>query len=158
MKRVLQIDSHESQVRCCPHRIHLARNILSELYFDVTWNVEYTDEFGAWWDSLTEAEQESVDVSVRLLEAMGPQLPFPHSSGVQGSKHGQMRELRIQHAGRPYRVLYAFDPRRAAILLIGGDKTGHDRWYNVNVPLADRLYDEHLKELKKEARKNGKTL
>jgi hypothetical protein len=124
----------------------------------VTWDVEYTDEFGAWWNSLTEAEQESVDVSVRLLESMGPHLPYPHSSGVKGSHHSHMRELRIQHAGRPYRVLYAFDPRRAAILLIGGDKTGDDRWYDVNVPLADRLYDEHMKELEKEARKHGKTL
>ena len=56
-------------------------------------------------------------------------LRFPHSSGVKGSKHDHMRELRIQHQGRPYRVLYAFDPRRVAILLIGGDKTGDDRWY-----------------------------
>ena len=61
-----------------------------------------------------------------------------------------MRELRIQHAGRPYRILYAFDPRRCAILLIGGDKTGNDRWYEEYVPLADRLYDEILIELKKE--------
>jgi hypothetical protein len=124
----------------------------------VTWSVEYTDEFGAWWGSLTEGAQESIDVSVRLLEAMGPQLPFPHSSGVRKSRHGQMRELRIQHAGRPYRVLYAFDPRRAAILLIGGDKTGDKRWYEVHVPLADRLYEEHLNELAEEARKHGKTL
>ena len=124
----------------------------------MAWIVEYSDEFGAWWDSLTEAEQESVDVSVQLLEAMGPQLPFPHSSGVKKSKHGHMRELRIQHGGRPYRVLYAFDPRRCAILLLGGDKTGNNRWYDINVPLADRLYDEHLNELAKEARKNGKTL
>ena len=58
-----------------------------------------------------------------------------------------MRELRIQHEGRPYRVLYAFDPNRAALLLIGGDKTGNDRWYEIFVPIADRLYDEHLKEL-----------
>jgi len=60
-----------------------------------------------------------------------------------------MRELRIQHRGRPYRVLYAFDPRRTAVLLIGGDKTGDDRWYEANVPLADRLFDEHLADLKK---------
>ena len=60
-----------------------------------------------------------------------------------------MRELRTQHAGRPYRTLYAFDPRRAAILLLGGDKTGDDRWYETNVPKADELYDEHLKELRK---------
>ena len=124
----------------------------------MTWNVEYTDEFGAWWDALTEAEQESIDVSVRLLEAMGPRLPFPHSSDVKKSKHGHMRELRIQHAGRPYRVLYAFDPRRAAILLIGGDKTGKDRWYETHVPIADRLYDNHLKALAAEAKKHGKTV
>jgi len=61
-----------------------------------------------------------------------------------------MRELRIQHAGRPYRVLYAFDPRRIAILLIGGDKTGNDRWYDEFVPLADTLYDQHIKDLKDE--------
>lgn len=61
-----------------------------------------------------------------------------------------MRELRIQHAGRPYRVLYAFDPRRAAILLLGGDKTGQDRWYEQHGPVADDLYDEYLAALMKE--------
>jgi hypothetical protein len=62
-----------------------------------------------------------------------------------------MRELRIQHGGRPYRVLYAFDPRRVAILLIGGDKTGDDRWYDKYIPLADKIYDAHLEALKKES-------
>jgi hypothetical protein len=71
----------------------------------------------------------SVDFSVALLSEAGPTLKMPHSSGVESSRHKHMRELRIQHEGRPYRVLYAFDPRRAAILLIGGDKTGNDRWY-----------------------------
>jgi hypothetical protein len=61
-----------------------------------------------------------------------------------------MRELRTQRGGRPFRTLYAFDPRRMAILLIGGDKTGEDRWYEVYVPLADKLYDEHLAQLKRE--------
>jgi len=61
-----------------------------------------------------------------------------------------MRELRIQHRGRPYRVLYAFDPRRTAILLLGGDKTGDDRWYERYIPRADDLYDEHLAELRRE--------
>ena len=114
------------------------------------WEVEYTDEFGDWWNGLTEAEQESVDASVRLLEERGPQLGHPHSSGIARSKHPHMRELRIQHRGRPYRVLYAFDPRRTAILLIGADKTGNDRWYEQRVPWADRLYDEHLAALEKE--------
>ena len=62
-----------------------------------------------------------------------------------------MRELRVQHRGRPYRVLYAFDPRRIALLLIGGDKTGDDDWYKRVVPLADRLYDEHLEILARES-------
>lgn len=66
-----------------------------------------------------------------------------------------MRELRVQHGGRPLRVLYAFDPRRCAILLMGGDKTGDDRWYEVYVPLADRLYDEHLETLRKEGLIDG---
>jgi len=90
-----------------------------------------------------------VRASVGLLEERGPSLPFPYSSGVVTSRHERMRELRIQHRGRPYRVLYAFDPRRTAILLMGGDKTGDDRWYEKNVPLADRLLDQHLAGLKK---------
>jgi len=68
------------------------------------WDVEYTDEFGEWWRALSEDEQESLDASVRLLEDRGPNLRFPHSSGLNGSKHSHMRELRTQHDGRPYRT------------------------------------------------------
>lgn len=121
----------------------------------MTWEIEYTDEFYDWWNVLSEEEQVSVAASVQLLEERGPNLGFPHSSGINGSKHGHMRELRTQHSGRPFRTLYAFDPRRNAILLLGGDKTGDDRWYEVNVPVADRLYDEHLAELRKEGLSNG---
>jgi hypothetical protein len=105
----------------------------------MSFEVEYTDEFEDWWNSLDEQEQGSVDSAVGLLERLGPRVPFPHSSGIQGSRHGHMRELRIQHQGRPYRVLYAFDPRRAAILL--------QRY----VPFADALYDTHLREIAREA-------
>ncbi|VDY11021.1 conserved protein of unknown function (plasmid) [Thiomonas sp. Bio17B3] len=116
----------------------------------MAWEIEYTDEFEAWWVSLSEAEQSSVAASVGLLEDRGPNLRMPHSSGIQSSRHGHMRELRTQHDGRPYRTLYAFDPRRTAILLIGADKTGDDAWYEEFVPKADTLYDEHLEELKRE--------
>lgn len=122
------------------------------------WDVEYTDEFGAWWETLSEKEQEALDVSVRLLEALGPSLPFPHSSGVAASRHEHMRELRTQQGGRPLRTLYAFDPRRAAILLIGGDKTGSDRWYETHVPIADRLYEEHLSQLRREGLIDGQKI
>lgn len=115
------------------------------------WEVEFTDEFESWWNSLTTQEQESVAFSVALLEDKGPTLDYPHSSRIETSKHSHMRELRVQHQGSPYRVLYAFDPRRAAILLIGGGKTGAgDRWYAEYVPIADRLYDAHLASLKAE--------
>lgn len=116
----------------------------------MSWNVEYTDEFGEWWLTLDDDEQDSVAVIVTLLEQKGPFLPYPYSSGIEGSSHNHMRELRIQHKGDPYRVLYAFDPRRSAILLIGGNKAGNDRWYDEMVPIADKLYDDHLKSLAEE--------
>jgi hypothetical protein len=112
--------------------------------------VEFSDEFGTWWDSLTIAEQKSVDFAVSLLQEAGPTLRMPHSSAVETSRHAHMRELRIQHEGRPYRVLYAFDRLRTAMLLIGGDKTGNDRWYEEYVPRADAIYDGHLRELDKD--------
>jgi hypothetical protein len=112
--------------------------------------VEYTDEFNTWWEGLTEAEQEDIDAVVRVLEQRGPALRRPHVGTIDGSRHANMKELIVQHAGRPYRILFAFDPRRCAILLIGGDKTGNDRWYQEYVPIADELYDEHLETLRRE--------
>ena len=92
-------------------------------------DIEYTDEFGIWWNTLSETEQEDIVAVVDLLEEKGPQLPFPFSTGIVGSKHPHMRELRIQSKSDPLRILYAFDPRRTAILLIGGNKRGNNRWY-----------------------------
>jgi hypothetical protein len=115
----------------------------------LAWEVEFSDEFGDWWNRLSADEQESVASSVGLLQEMGPNLRMPHSSGVATSRHGHMRELRIQHEGRPYRLLYAFDPRRVAFLLIGGDKTGNNRWYEQFIPRTDAIYDAHLQAMKR---------
>ena len=117
----------------------------------MAWEVEFTNEFGGWWNGLTEDEQARVEASVRLLQGQGPRLGYPHSSKIHGSRHGRMRELRVQSGGSPIRVLYALDPRRAAILLIGGDKTGDDRFYDRMVPVADQLYDEHVQEIESES-------
>ena len=114
------------------------------------WEVEYTDEFEEWWKTLSEAEQKRVAFSVGLLEQFGPSLKFPHSTNVVQSRHGSMRELRSQCEGKPLRTFYAFDPGRTAILLIGGDKTGDDRFYDVMVPIADKIYDSYLKEIQEE--------
>ena len=109
----------------------------------MTWEVEYTDEFGAWWIELTEAAQDAIAAAVETLETHGPGLGRPLIDTVRGSRHPNMKELRPP--ARNIRVLFAFDPRRMAILLIGGDKTGRwQAWYAEMIPHADRLYDEHL--------------
>lgn len=116
----------------------------------MAWDVEYTDEFERWWGSLTEDEQADVSASVALLELHGPQLSRPHVDTIKGSRHANMKELRTQSGGKPLRTFFAFDPRRTAILLIGGDKTGDNRFYDRMLPIADALYDEYSAEIKKE--------
>lgn len=110
----------------------------------MAYEVEVTDEWLEWYEGLSGAEQDEIAATIGMLEERGPHLPFPYSSSISSSRFSHMRELRTQVHGRPFRTLYAFDPRRMAILLIGGDKTGDDRWYDVFVPKADHLYDEHL--------------
>ncbi len=134
-------------------RAHSVDRILLQVHNEsVKWEVEFTDEFSEWWLTLTESQQDDLARSVGLLEVLGPALGFPHSSKVNGSRYPQMRELRTQSGGRPLRTLYAFDPLRTAILLIGGDKTGDGRWYEKFVLVADRLYETHLEELRKEGK------
>jgi len=111
------------------------------------WVIESTVEFDEWWDRLDEFAQGSISSHVELLEDLGPNLGYPYSSDIAGSRHGNLRELRVQSKGRPFRVFYAFNPRRDAIMLIGGDKTGDKRFYERMIPIADRLYDRHLREL-----------
>jgi hypothetical protein len=129
----------------------------SELYYynlqviisTMPWEIEYTDEFDEWFDGLGEEAQEDVALAVEKLEERGPALPRPLADTVEGSRHSNMKELRP--LGTNIRALFAFDPRRMAILLIGGDKT--DRWrefYEEMIPVADDLYDEHLDELREE--------
>ena len=113
------------------------------------WEVEYTEQFFDWWTQLSEREQRALDFVVEHLEADGPALGRPLVDTITGSRHANMKELRPR--GGSLRVLFAFDPRRMALLLIGGDKTGEwNAWYRRMIPLADDLYDEHLETLKRE--------
>ena len=116
----------------------------------MAWQVEFTDEFLDWWNDLSAEEQEEISAKVELLEERGPVLPRPHSDVIKTSRHANMKELRGSVDDHQLRVLYAFDPRRTAILLIGGDKHGNPRWYEEFVPKADALFDQHLKELAQE--------
>ena len=121
------------------------------------WEVEYTDELTAWWRELTKDQQEALDDRVMLLAEVGPALRRPVVGEVSTSRHNNMKELRVSRAGE-LRVLFAFDPRRCAILLLGGDKSGQwNRWYRWAVPTADDLYDAHLEELRLEGLADGKS-
>jgi hypothetical protein len=124
----------------------------------MAWAVEFTGEFGQWWDGLSLDEQEEIAAKVSLLEERGPVLPRPHSDVIVTSRHSNMKELRGSVAEAELRVLYAFDTRRTAILLIGGDKDGKPKWYEEFVPIADDLFDRHLRELKREEEARGKKL
>jgi hypothetical protein len=108
------------------------------------WDVEYTEEFGTWWEGLEPDDQERLTAAVELLEKLGPSLGRPLVDTLKGSKHPNMKELRPGTV----RVLFAFDSRRTAILLLGGDKSGHWKdWYVEAIPEADRLFDDHLNSL-----------
>jgi len=113
------------------------------------WDVEGTEEFHAWFSGLSSAERISVAAKIDLLEEKGPSLGRPHVDTLKGSKFTNLKELIIQHAGDPYRVIFAFDPRRTAILLLGGRKTD-SKWYKTAVPEAEQIYDRYLEEIKGE--------
>jgi hypothetical protein len=118
------------------------------------WKTERTKEFEEWWETLTELEQSQVVSSIRLIKESGPGAGRPSVDSVQGSRHPNMKELR---ATRTIRVFFAFDPRRVAILLIGGDKAGRTkRFYRQMVSRADKIYDVHLRRITKGASENGK--
>ncbi len=116
----------------------------------LVWDVEVTDEFIEWWDGLSVDQQESLTDRVDLLAERGPDLGRPVVERIAMSRHHNMKELRSSQGGA-LRVLFTFDPRRFAILLLGGDKSGEwNDWYEVAVPKADELYDAHLAELGEE--------
>lgn len=106
-----------------------------------------TDEFNSWYDDLDEDDTKAVVRVVDLLEARGVSLPFPYSPDIKGSKYA-LRKLRVQSGGKPLRILYAFDPRRQAVLLLGADKTGmSDKvFYATYVPRLETLWEEYLRE------------
>jgi hypothetical protein len=131
------------------HRIRLHYHVDVVLCFSYILPVVeiiFTNEFEGWWEGLSEDEQAAVTRGVERLEQSGVTLDYPHSTAITQSRFA-IRELRIQHKGRPYRVFYAFDPMRDAVLLIGGDKTGNDRFYDEMVPVADRIWEEYLREM-----------
>lgn len=110
--------------------------------------MEGTDDLAVWHDTLTEEQQDALAARVEMLEQYGPSLKRPMVGEILSSRYAPlMKELRVSKEGQ-LRVLFVFDPRRTAILLLGGNKTGRwQEWYRMAIPEADRLYEEYLEEL-----------
>ena len=117
----------------------------------MSWAIEFTDEFGQWWETLTGPEQQALRSKLGRLRFYGPALSRKHSKVVDTRDGVEMRELRVQTPELPpLRAFYAFDPRQAAIILLGGNKTGDSGFYARNIPGAYNLYDDHIARLRRE--------
>ena len=106
--------------------------------------------FEAEFEALPQTVQDELLAHGRLLEVMGPLLQRPHADTLKGSRHANMKELRFEAAGGVWRIAYAFDPKRRAILLVAGDKSGQSerRFYRRLIEKADRRLDAHLAQMK----------
>lgn len=116
------------------------------------WTVVFEQPFEDWFYSLTENEKVDILAHIRVLEVHGANLGRPQVDTLKGCKLKNLKELRVQHAGKPYRILFVFDPLRQAVLLCGGNKTGDKRFYDRMIPIAETSYKRYLEDLK-----NGKT-
>lgn len=119
------------------------------------WDVEFHEDFEGEFADLSEAVQDELLAHAKLLAAVGPQLKRPRADTLNGSKHANMKELRFEADDGAWRVAFAFDPERKAILLVAGDKSGQSqkRFYRQLIAKADERFDAHLAGLK---RKGGR--
>jgi hypothetical protein len=114
------------------------------------WQVDFHPDFLAEFEGLSEEVQNGIAALIKLLYVFGPQLKRPHADTLNGSKHANMKELRFEADHGAWRLAYAFDPERKAILLVAGDKSGvkESRFYKRLIKRADARFDEHLRSLK----------
>ncbi len=128
----------------------------------MTWTVLFHDAFDAEFEALVDELQDELLAHAKLLAEFGPNLGRPTVDTLKGSRHTNMKELRFSWSGQVWRVAFAFDPQRQAILLVGGDKGGADqrRFYKRLLAVADDRYDDHLRARKpsgKESKHGKKT-
>lgn len=114
------------------------------------WNIIFDPDFKIWFYQQEQGLQDEILAVLSVLEESGPKLGRPRVDTLEGSAFQNMKELRIQYQGEPWRILFAFDPQRQAVLLVGGNKTGNKRWYKENIPIADKRYRKYLEILKEE--------
>jgi hypothetical protein len=115
----------------------------------MTWEILFHPEFEEWFDRQEDSFKEALASVLDVLEEEGPLLGRPYVDTIKESSFGNMKEIRVQCQGRPWRVLVAFDPLRQAVVLVGGHKGGDKRWYKENVSLADKRFQQHLEKMKR---------
>jgi len=111
----------------------------------LVWEIIQTPEFGFWFAKSKELDasaREDIYAVLRVLKQTGPKLGRPYVDSVQGSRHSNLKELRIQSKGRPIRIFFIFDKKRRAVLLVGGNKARNKRFYDQMIPLADQIFDD----------------
>ena len=114
------------------------------------WEALFDEDFRTWFDAAEEGLQDAILASVAVLIQQGPRLGRPRVDSIKGSDFSNMKELRIRYRRDPWRILFAFDPHRRAILLVGGNKGADARWYETNIPIADRRFKRHLEAMERE--------
>lgn len=122
-----------------------------ESIIDMEWNIVFDPDFRIWFYQQEQGFQDEVLAVLSVLAEFGPKLGRPRVDTLEGSSFNNMKELRVQYKGDPWRILFAFDPQRQAILLVGGNKSGNKRWYKENIPIADNRYEKYLETLKEES-------
>ena len=113
----------------------------------MAWAVVATQGFADWLLELDERARVRILAAIRLVESTGPGRNRPYSDTLKGSTIANLKELRVPVGGSPYRILYAFDPIRRAVMLCGGDKTGDKRFYRRMIPIAEAAFTEHIKSI-----------
>lgn len=111
------------------------------------WNIIFDPDFRIWFYQQERGLQNEIFAVLTVLAEFGPNLGRPRVDTLEGSSFKNMKEIRIQYQGNPWRILFIFDPQRQAILLVGGDKSGKKRWYKENIPIAEKRYKNYLKTL-----------
>jgi len=115
------------------------------------WRIVFDPDFRVWFYQQEQGFQDDAFAVLTVLAEFGPNLGRPRVDTLENSDFKNMKEIRIQYQGDPWRILFAFDPKRQSVLLVGGNKVGNKRWYKENIPIADKRYQKYLETLEEES-------
>jgi hypothetical protein len=113
------------------------------------WEILFHREFDVWFAEQEKGLRRETWALLVVLARVGPRMGRPYVDTIEASAFRNMKELRVQYKGKPWRIPFAFDPNRNAVLLVGGTKVGKENWYDVHIPIADHRFAQYLSSLKK---------